>query len=85
MPHVHVEITDEGAIDQQKADVIADMTAVLQRVLGKEPATTFVVIDEVPPANWGSVACPLSSGAPAAGRALAPMADCAPDRINRPI
>jgi 4-oxalocrotonate tautomerase len=59
MPYVHVEITDEGATDQQKVDVIADITAVLQRVLGKDPATTFVVIDEVPLTNWGIGGMPV--------------------------
>jgi 4-oxalocrotonate tautomerase len=59
MPYVHVAITDEGATDQQKADVIAEITDVLQRVLGKEPATTYVVIDEVPLANWGIGGMPV--------------------------
>ena len=53
MPYVRVEITEEGATDDQKANVIAGVTELLQRVLGKDPATTFVVIDEVPLANWG--------------------------------
>ena len=53
MPYVHIEITDEDVTDDAKAEVIAGVTDVLQRVLGKDPATTFVVIDEVPLANWG--------------------------------
>jgi 4-oxalocrotonate tautomerase len=53
MPYVRIEITDEAVADQAKADVIAGVTELLQRVLGKDPATTFVVIDEVPLANWG--------------------------------
>ena len=53
MPYVRIEITDEAVADEEKAEVIAGVTELLQRVLGKDPATTFVVIDEVPLANWG--------------------------------
>ena len=63
MPYVHIEITDEDVTDDAKAEVIAGVTDVLQRVLGKDPATTFVVIDEVP--RWptgGSAASPSQSG-----------------------
>ena len=47
MPYVNVRITNEGATREQKAEVIRGITEVLQRVLGKNPANTFVVIDEV--------------------------------------
>jgi 4-oxalocrotonate tautomerase len=60
MPYVHIEITDEGVTEGAKADVIAGVTDVLQRVLGKNPATTFVVIDEVPLANWGIGGVPVA-------------------------
>ena len=53
MPYVRIEVTDEGVSDRAKAEVIAGVTELLQRVLGKDPATTFVVIDEVPLGNWG--------------------------------
>jgi 4-oxalocrotonate tautomerase len=53
MPFVNVLITDEGATDQQKADIISEITQTLQSVLGKDPATTHVVIQEVPVAAWG--------------------------------
>lgn len=53
MPYVNVRITDEGNTPEQKAEVIRGVTEVLQRVLGKDPKTTFVVIDEVPLENWG--------------------------------
>ena len=53
MPYVRIEITDEGVTDDQKSDLIAGVTELLQRASGKDPATTFVVIDEVPLANWG--------------------------------
>jgi len=52
MPYVNVRII-EGATIQQKAEVIAGITDVMVRVLGKNPETTHVVIDEVPLENWG--------------------------------
>lgn len=54
MPYVNVRITREGGTTEaQKAAVIRGVTRVLAEVLGKDPATTHVVIDEVDPANWG--------------------------------
>jgi 4-oxalocrotonate tautomerase len=59
MPYVHIAITDEDVTEQNKAELIAGVTDVLQRVLDKNPATTFVVIDEVPLANWGIGGVPV--------------------------
>jgi 4-oxalocrotonate tautomerase len=53
MPYVNVKITREGATAEQKAEVIRRMTQVLVDVLGKNPETTVVVIDEVDTDNWG--------------------------------
>lgn len=53
MPYVNIRITREGATPEQKAELIAGATELLQRVLGKNPATTFVIIDEVETDNWG--------------------------------
>lgn len=53
MPYVNIKITKEGASADQKAELIAGATDLLQRVLGKNPATTVVVIDEVETDNWG--------------------------------
>ena len=53
MPYVNIRITREGATAAQKARLIAGATALLQEVLGKNPATTVVVIDEVETDNWG--------------------------------
>ena len=53
MPLVNIRITREGATVAQKARLIAGATALLQEVLGKDPATTFVIIDEVETDNWG--------------------------------
>lgn len=53
MPYVNIKITDEGVSPAQKAELIAGVTALLERVLQKNPATTVVVIDEVATDNWG--------------------------------
>ncbi len=53
MPYVNIRITREGATAEQKARLIAGATQLLVEVLGKNPATTVVVIDEVDTDNWG--------------------------------
>lgn len=41
------------ATAEQKAELISGVTSLLQKVLGKNPQTTVVVIEEVPTDNWG--------------------------------
>lgn len=53
MPYVNIKITREGATAEQKAELIKGVTELLRDVLGKNPATTVVVIDEVDTDNWG--------------------------------
>lgn len=53
MPYVNVKITRDGVTAAQKAEIVADITASLQRVLGKKPEHIHIVIDEVDPENWG--------------------------------
>ncbi len=53
MPYVNIRITREGATPEQKEKLIAGATRLLQEILGKNPATTFVIIDEVETDNWG--------------------------------
>ncbi|WP_210397814.1 tautomerase family protein [Motiliproteus sediminis] len=53
MPYVNIKITKEGASAEQKAELIAGVTRLLQDTLGKNPNTTVVVIDEVEMDNWG--------------------------------
>ena len=53
MPYVNIKITREGATTEQKAELIRGVTTLLQITLGKNPATTVVVIDEVDTDNWG--------------------------------
>jgi len=53
MPFVNIKVTREGVTSDQKARLIKGATDLLKEVLGKDPKTTFVVIDEVDTDNWG--------------------------------
>jgi 4-oxalocrotonate tautomerase len=53
MPYVNIRVTNEGVTAAQKQELIEGATDLLQRVLNKNPATTFVIIDEVETDNWG--------------------------------
>ena len=53
MPYVNIKITREGATAEQKATLIREVTRLLAETLGKNPATTVVVIEEVDTDNWG--------------------------------
>ena len=53
MPYVNIKITNEGATKEQKRQLVAGVTELLVNILGKNPATTVVVIDEVETDNWG--------------------------------
>ncbi|MHC1789403.1 2-hydroxymuconate tautomerase family protein [Solidesulfovibrio sp.] len=53
MPLVTIRITRDGATAEQKAKVIEGVTNLLRDVMGKNPQTTMVIIDEVECDNWG--------------------------------
>ena len=53
MPFVNIKITRDGATAEQKATLIREVTRLLADTLGKNPATTVVVIEEVETDNWG--------------------------------
>ncbi|MBR9901583.1 MAG: 4-oxalocrotonate tautomerase family protein [Rhodospirillales bacterium] len=59
MPYVNIKVTREGGPDgtgprpEEKVQLIKGVTDLLQKVLNKSPATTFVVIDEVSLDDWG--------------------------------
>ena len=53
MPYVKIEVTREGVSREQKQALVQGVTTLLQQVLGKDPATTFVVIEEVDTDDWG--------------------------------
>lgn len=53
MPYINIKVTREGVTKRQKQELITGATQLLVDVLGKNPATTVVVIDEVDTDNWG--------------------------------
>lgn len=53
MPYVNIKITREGANAEKKAQLIEGVTDLLVSVLGKNPQTTVVVIEEIDTDNWG--------------------------------
>jgi 4-oxalocrotonate tautomerase len=53
MPYVLIQVTDDGVTPEQKRTLIRGATELLVNTLGKDPATTFVVIEEVATDNWG--------------------------------
>jgi 4-oxalocrotonate tautomerase len=59
MPYVNVKITREGATVAQKAQLIRVITDALVSILAKNPATTFVVIEEVALEDWGVGGVPV--------------------------
>ena len=61
MPYVNIKITREGATPEQKATLIKGVTDLLYTVLNKDPATTFVVIDEVALEDWGVGGSPVDA------------------------
>ena len=53
MPFVNIKITREGATAEQKEALSAGVTQLLVDTMGKNPATTVVIIEEVETDNWG--------------------------------
>ncbi len=53
MPYVNIKVTREGVTTEQKEMLIRETTAMLTRVLNKDPQTTHVVIEEIDTDNWG--------------------------------
>jgi len=53
MPYVNIKITKEGATAEKKAELIQGVTNLLRDVMGKNPQTTVVIIEEVDTDNWG--------------------------------
>lgn len=60
MPYVNIKITREnGTTPEQKKVLIKGVTDLLESTLQKNPATTFVVIDEVELEDWGVGGLPV--------------------------
>jgi 4-oxalocrotonate tautomerase len=53
MPFVNIKITKDGVTTAQKAKLIEGVTTLLADLLGKNPQSTVVIIDEVDTDNWG--------------------------------
>jgi len=53
MPCITIQITREKATLEQKQKLVSGVTKLMQEVLGKEPKSTFVIIEEVKNENWG--------------------------------
>ncbi len=53
MPYVNIKITNENVTTEKKDELIKGVTDLLKNILGKNPKTTVVVIDEVETDNWG--------------------------------
>lgn len=53
MPYVHIRVTREGVTAAQKLALIEGATDLLTHVLNKDPASTFVIIEEIDTDNWG--------------------------------
>ena len=53
MPTINLRITRDGVTREQKAQLVAEMTDTLVRVLGKRPEHIHIIIDEVETDNWG--------------------------------
>ncbi len=60
MPYINIKVTREGVTKRQKQELITGATQLLVDVLGKDPSTTVVVIDEVDMDNWGFAGEPIS-------------------------
>lgn len=61
MPYVNIKVTRDQITSEQKAQLIHGVTKVLQDVLNKPPAWTFVVIDEIDTDNWGVAGEPVTA------------------------
>jgi 4-oxalocrotonate tautomerase len=53
MPYVNIKITKDETPLEKKAELINGVTRLLADVLGKNPQTTLVIIEEIETDNWG--------------------------------
>lgn len=60
MPFINIKITNEGVTPEKKAKLIEGSTKLLKDVLGKNPETTVVIIEEVETDNWGIGGVPVT-------------------------
>ena len=51
MPYINVKVA--GTLTkEQKTQIVEDITNTMQKVAGKPPEATYIVIDEVSRENW---------------------------------
>jgi len=62
VPCITIQITREKATIEQKQRLVFGVTQLMQEVLGKEPRSTFVIIEEVENENWGVGGALVSEG-----------------------
>lgn len=53
MPYVNIKILNQNVTSEQKSALIQRTTDALSDILNKDPKTTYVVIEEINPENWG--------------------------------
>ena len=53
MPYINIKITKEAVTNEQKELLVSKVTEMMKTVLGKDPKTTFVIIEEIECSNWG--------------------------------
>lgn len=68
MPYILIQVTNEGITPAQKQALIRGATDLVVSTLDKDPATTFVVIEEVETDNWGVAGESVTARRRAAGR-----------------
>ncbi|MDV6237292.1 4-oxalocrotonate tautomerase family protein [Leptospira gomenensis] len=51
MPYVNLQVAGP-LTKKQKEEIVKEFTETLQRVAGKPPEVTYIVIEEVPRENW---------------------------------
>lgn len=51
MPYIEVKVAGELTPDQ-KREIVKEITATMERVAGKPPAATYVVIQDMGRDNW---------------------------------
>ena len=60
MPTIHIQVTPANLTEAQKRRLIAGATQLMVDVLDKDPATTFVLIEQLDPLDWGVGGVPVA-------------------------
>lgn len=53
VPYINIRLVDSKLSAEKKSEVIREVTDVMVRILGKDPKTTWVLIDEINSDNFG--------------------------------